>query len=180
MKTQINLKYIFITLLTVAGTWLIHEFAHWSMGELLGYNMKMTLNTAGLIDGSYEQVWEKLLVSAAGPIVTIAQALICWILIMKRPNQYLFPLVFTPFYFRTLASAMNLINLNDEGRVSEAMGIGTFTLPIIVSLFLFVLLYSASKKMYLKTSFIAWTTLLVMIFSSVIILSDQIIQIRLI
>ncbi|WP_421764381.1 hypothetical protein [Ekhidna sp.] len=180
MKTRINLKYLFIAAFAVAGSWFIHEFAHWSVGEILGYDMKMTLNTAGIIDGSYGYTWERLLVSAAGPFVTIVQAVAFWILIMKRPNQYLFPFIFTPLYFRALASFMNIINLNDEGRISHAMGIGTYTLPIIVTLFLFVLVYSVAKKLYLRKSFIAWNTLLVMIFSSVIILSDQMFQIRLI
>ncbi|WP_420317911.1 hypothetical protein [Ekhidna sp.] len=92
---------------------------------------------------------------------------------MKRPNQHLFPFLFVPFYFRLLASGMNFINLNDEGKVSAALGIGTFTIPIIVSLFLFVLVYNATRKLYFKQSFIAWTTLITMLFSSILILSDQ-------
>ncbi|WP_420317912.1 hypothetical protein [Ekhidna sp.] len=71
MKTPINLKYILSVLSAVIFTWLIHEFAHFSTGEVLGYQMKMTLNSAGTLSNGYTKEWHQLLVSFASPFITI-------------------------------------------------------------------------------------------------------------
>ncbi len=173
MKTQISIQYIFITLAVVLFTWLLHEFSHWFMGVLLGYDMAFTLNSAYPIQGSYDEQWHQNLISAAGPFVTLAQAIICFFLLVRRPVYKLFPFLFVPFYMRLLASGMNFINLNDEGRISHDMGIGTFTIPLVVTSVLFLLVLIISRKWALSKKFIIWTTVLVMLFSSVIILADQ-------
>ncbi|MEP1306958.1 MAG: hypothetical protein ABJM22_13745 [Balneola sp.] len=68
---------------------------------------------------------------------------------------------------------MNFINVNDEGKVSEYLGIGTFTLSIIVIALLFYLVYLISKEYSLKWKFQLVTYLIVAITSSLLILSDQ-------
>ncbi len=178
MKTQISIQYIFITLVAVLLTWLLHEFSHWFMGVLLGYEMGFTLNSAFPIQGNYNQQWHQHLISAAGPIVTIAQAIVCFFLVVRRPVYKLFPILFVPFYMRLLASGMNFINLNDEGRISSDLGVGTFTIPVLVTSLLFLLVLIIARKWALSKSFIFWTALLVMIFSSILILVDQAYSIR--
>lgn len=178
MKTELSIKYILITFGAVILTWILHEFSHWFMGELLGYDMKFTLNSASPVSGNYDNNWHATLISAAGPIVTCIQATIIFFLLTKRPLPELFPFLFIPFYMRLVASGMNFINLNDEGRISNELGIGTFTIPLIVSALLFVLVLMISKKWAFSKRFIIWTTILTIIFSSILILADQALKMR--
>ncbi len=171
--------YLFWVALAVAFTWLIHELGHWMAGTLLGYEMKMTLNQAGLVEGGYTPAWHSLVVTAAGPVVTILQACIVFAIFRKTSNVALYPLLFVPFYMRLLAGAINFIHLNDEGKLSLALGVGTYTLPALVSLALLTLVIKASRRAAFRTKFQVGTTLSVMLFSSILILLDQYLKIRL-
>ena len=175
---KITIKYIVITLFAVAATWILHEFAHWATGELLGNNMAMTLNGGYPIIGEYKEGWHKMAVDIAGPAITIIEALIAWLLIKNKNLIMLFSFLTTCFYMRLLAAGMNAINLNDEGRISNELGLGTFTIPILVSAFLFILMYDVSKSKHLTAKFITITFLLIMVFSSILILTDQALKVR--
>ena len=165
--------YSIVVLAAVISTWLLHEFAHWCAGELLGNPMIMTLNTCYPATGRYEHPWHEHVISAAGPMVTLLQAFIFYRLIKKQPGKLLFPFLLTCLYMRALAGMMNLIHLNDEGRISKALGIGSFTIPFLMFGILFYLVYDVVGKKEFSGKRIALTVLLIMIFSSGIILSDQ-------
>jgi hypothetical protein len=110
----------------------VHEFAHWLAGTLLGYEMKMTLNAVTPASGKYQSTAHAVLVGAAGPAFTIMQALGAAWLIVKTGNRYLYPLLFGAAFMRVMAFAVSFFNRNDEARISEWLGIGWFTLPAIV------------------------------------------------
>jgi hypothetical protein len=80
---------------------------------------------------------------------------------------------------RALAGFMNIINLNDEGRISKGLGIGVFTLPVLVVAPLLFLVYDIVVTKKIKTKTVGMTVFLIMIFSSIIILSDQVFKIQL-
>lgn len=168
-----NVKYILATLIAVAATWMIHEFSHWITGELLGNDMVMTLNACYSKTGEYIQHWHSTVTSAAGPMVTLIQAIVVYYLLKVRSSLYLFPFLLTCLYMRFLAGAMNFINPNDEGRVSLDLGLGTFTLSIVIVAVLSYLTYDTIRTKGFKTKWIAATVFLIMLFSSVIILADQ-------
>ena len=176
----VSFLYVFITLLAVVVTWLIHEFAHWCTGEILENQMIMTLNTSYPVLGKYQHVWHEHLISAAGPIITLSQALVAYCLMRRNSSIYVFPFLLTCLYMRTLAGIMNMINLNDEGRISNATGLGSFTIPFVIFGILFYLVYRIVQERKLKARFILITTLLIMLFSSALILSDQFFKIILI
>ena len=167
--------------MAVSFTWILHEFAHWLTSELLGYETIMRLNGTSIENGENPTIWHQTIVSAFGPIITIIQATIIFLILKSRSwNKYLYPLLFTAFYMRLLAGLMNIVNPNDEGRISVYLEIGIFTLPIIVSGTLFFMVYSVSKKHNLSWKFQLATTITVMIASSILILSDQFFGIRII
>ena len=62
---------------------------------------------------------------------------------------------------------------NDEGRVGQFLGIGTFILSIIISGILFFLLYKISGKHELNWKFQFWTTIIIISASSLLIFLDQ-------
>ncbi len=176
---KITLKYILAVIGAVIFTWLIHEFAHWFTSISLGYESIMRLNSVSYLDGENPTDWHRMIVSAAGPIVTILQAIVTFLFLRSQNwNKYIYPLLFTAFYMRFLAGQMNIINPNDEGRISAFLGIGTYTLPIVVCGFLFYLVYAISRKYKLDWKFQLATTLIVMFASSILILSDQFFGIR--
>ncbi len=170
---KITFKYFLIILVAVIFTWIIHEFAHWFTAKLLGYESIMKLNGTFYADGENPTEWHKIIVSASGPIITILQGFVAFLFLKRKWNIYLYPLLFIAFYMRFLAGLFNFINLNDEGRISVFLGIGTFTVSLIVSGFLFYMVYKISKTYNLNWKFQLLTTLFVMLTSSILILSDM-------
>ncbi len=85
----------------------------------------------------------------------------------------MFPFLLTCLYMRSLAGVMNFINLNDEGRISRDWGLGAFTLPFLIFGILFYRVYSIATTKEYEAKFITMTTLLIMLFSSILILSDR-------
>ena len=172
-QTGISFKYILVALAAVLFSWFVHELAHWATGEALGIDMAMTLNKSYSKSNGYSAGWQEMIISAAGPFITIVQAFLFYFLLRRNGSNLLFPFLLTPLYMRTLAGVMNFINLNDEGRISRDLGIGPLTLPLIVFALLFFLVYRRSSQNEYTGKFITTTVLLIMLFSSVLILVDQ-------
>ncbi|HEA22380.1 MAG TPA: hypothetical protein ENH87_15880 [Pricia antarctica] len=176
---SVTFNYITAISGAVIFTWILHEFTHWITSESLGYESILRLNSVSAADGQQRTDWHKMYISASGPIITILQAIFAFkVLRTKGWNKFIYPILFTPLYMRSLAGAMNLINPNDEGRISDFLGIGLFTLSIIVCGLLFFLVFKTSRKYGLNWKFNFWTTIVIMAVSSIIILSDQFIGIR--
>lgn len=177
---KISKQYIAIFAIAVFVTWTLHELAHWVVGECLGYTMGMTLNSSYPISGHFLQNWHYYLVSAGGPIFTLSEALLIFVLMTKRKRILLYPFLFTCFYMRLFATIISFRHPNDEARISTALDIGKFTLPIISSIILFVLVYKITTSYRLSTKF-NWANLgLTIFFSSIIILTDMYFKVRLI
>ena len=169
-----TLVYAGVILFIVCFSWLTHELAHWLAATALGYEAIMTLNTVYLKSGDYQKDWHWILVSAIGPLITILQAGIAYLWLSKKGwNGNLYPFIWIAFYTRVLAGVMNLFNLNDEGRISHFLGIGDFTLSIVVSAFLGLLVFKISKKYKPGWKYQLMTILLIMLFSSMLILGNQ-------
>ena len=171
--TRITFKYILTAKGVVLITWLIHELAHWAASELLGYDSIMRLNATGFINGKEVTEGHHQIVSAAGPIITILQGIIAFLVLKKHWSKTAYLFLFTAFYMRFLAGVLNYIQPNDEGRISLYFGIGLYTLSILVSGFLFFLVYQISKKYQLTKKFHLITYIIITILTSIVILTDQ-------
>lgn len=178
-KTAFTAGYILAAAGAVFITWLLHEFAHWAVSEWwFGYETVLTLNSAYPVAGKHEEAWHSIVISAAGPLITLGQAVVVFGLLKQKWNKVLYLFLFIPFYMRLLAGLMNVINLNDEGRISSYLNLGTFTMPLIISAGLFLMVYRISKKYKLDWKFQTITIGFVMLASSVLILADQFFGIR--
>lgn len=178
---KITTKYSLITLIAVFLTFFFHEFSHWITGELLGYKMTMRLNYVSLTNGGEcKEFWEKNLISAAGPIFTIIQGIIFYLIMKKYKNINIYPFLFLPFFMRLLAFSVSFISPNDEARISRDLGIGTYTLFIIVCLFLGILVYKISKKYLIDMKFQLINMVLTSIFITLIVLGDNFFKIKII
>ena len=180
INQKITFNYVIACLIAVLFTWILHEFTHWATSELLGYESIMRLNSVSPIADQNPTDWHKIYISASGPLITIIQALIVFMLLRKTWTKWLYPFLFTPFFMRFLAGGMNAMNPNDEGRISEFFGLGLYTISILVSLLLFFLVYKTSKRYQLKKPFHLWTVLIILVLSSALIMADQLFKIRII
>jgi hypothetical protein len=170
---SISYKYIVLTGISVILTWLLHEFSHWSMGSLLGNKMIMTLNQSFPVSGEYKEDWHYQLISAAGPIVTIMEAVVIYLIMKHRHKAILYSTLFACFMCRFGATLLTFRNPNDEARISQYFGFGTFTLPVIVTLFLLILLVATSLKYKFSLRFIVLNFFLVTFFISCIVAADK-------
>jgi hypothetical protein len=168
-----NLQYVLAAALAVFLTSLFHELAHWVTGELLGNRMAMNLNAAYPVSGEYLQPWHAHVITAAGPIFTVLQAFVFYLLTRKYKHKFLYLFLFTPLIMRVLALFMNFLTPNDEGRISLALGLGLLTVPIVVCSILFLLTWKVSRQNGYSVKFNAVSTVLVIFFLSVVILSTQ-------
>ena len=173
----IDINYFFITGAAVLLTWELHEFAHWPAGTMLGYDMVMTLNTGYSLSAVKD--WHSQLISAAGPIVTLLEATFVFLIMRRYDLKLLYSFLFTCLYCRFFATLISVRKLNDEARISKFLGIGTFTLPLIMSAILFFLVYKISRQYYFDKKFNLINLGLVILFSSIIILTDQFFRLRL-
>jgi len=169
-NNQITFQYILMVLFSVLFTWVLHEFTHWTTSELLGYEAKLTLNSVSPLKGQKQTEWHQIYISASGPIITILQAIVVYLLLKTKGwNKLIYPLLFVPMYMRIMAGMMNYINPNDEGRISEFFEVGLYTISIIVSGFLFLLVYRTTKYFDLNWKFNFWTTIIIIAGSSITI-----------
>ena len=168
-----GLVYVLATAAAVFVTFLLHEATHWLTGVLLGNDMRMTLNSAYPASGSYLESWHMGVVSATGPLFTMIQAVVVYLLMQRNRSALLYPFLLTPFLMRLLALFMNFLNPQDEGRISQMLGLGLLTLPILVCTPLFFLTLRASQQRGYGWKLNAISVFLVIFFSSVLILASQ-------
>jgi hypothetical protein len=173
-----NIQSILITFFAVIGTWELHEFSHWLAGTVLGNQMAMTLNSTFAVNGKYLQGWYVLVVDAAGPLITVMEALICFLVLRKSKSLSMFPFLLTCLYMRALAGAMNIIQPNDEGRLSLWLGTDVFFVSLLVVGFLFYLVYQIVKKRDIPLKYVAIKLIWIIVFSSIIILTDQFLKVQ--
>lgn len=122
----------FHAVLFVVGiaTFLVHEAAHGLAGVALGHDMVVTLNSVrptGPVG-----VRDEVLITAAGPLVTVAQALLGWWWVRHSRAAWGFALVYSACFMRVLAAGISVVQPNDEAKISLLLGLGPWPLPLIV------------------------------------------------
>lgn len=128
-------------------SYLFHEFGHWIVGELLGNDMIYSLNYVFPKEGHYLHESHSLYVSMGGPAFTIILALIALLVLEKYSAIYFYPVLFFQFVLRFFSLVFGGFAQQDEARVSSILGIGTYTVGIIVLLILLLIVIRASYKL---------------------------------
>jgi hypothetical protein len=146
---------------------------HWTVGEMLGYKMGMSLNKAYPLSGAYREQWHYTLDSAVGPAITLIQTICFFLLIRKYHNRLLFPFLFGSFYLELLSGIMNYRHANDLGRISQTFHLGLFTIPVIVVAMHSFFLYRTICSERYSFRFVVWTFFLVLVFSSIWVLLNN-------
>ncbi len=140
-------KFYFWLFIVGFFTFVLHEAAHWVAGITLGYDMEARLNAVRAT--TFVLPFHKALIEAAGPLVTILQAFIAFAVVRRSRSNTAFAFVYVATFMRLLATVISLFHPNDEARLSMYFGLGTWTLPIIVSFGLLMLTWRASQRLAL-------------------------------
>lgn len=179
-----TLRLALTCVVAVCLTWLLHEGGHWAMGRFLGYPMAMTLNTAFPLANEV-RFEDSMWISAAGPIVTLIQAVVACVLIviwttLRRDwALHALPFLLVCCYMRLLASVVGIfLKPNDETRISLDLGWSKSTLPLLVVGFLAILLGIAWQKLRPRFYFVSNCLLWIMVTSSLIIILDNLFKPR--
>ena len=139
--------YAGFALLAVAA-YLIHEAAHWIVGAALGYPVSYGINS--VVSASPMTAGDRMLMSAAGPAVTVVTALIAFDFVMRRESLIGYAVLYFALFMRVIAAGVSVFNLNDEARISDMLGLGPWLLPCLVVLVLLIPTVIASRRLRLS------------------------------
>lgn len=178
MQAKLSLKYVLILIAAILLSCFFHEFAHWATGELLGNKMTMSMNTVSTVAEEYNEAWHREWVTLAGPVFTIIQAIVFYMLLKRSRNLNLYPFVFFPFVYRLFAGVANSFSPNDEGRLGLFLDIGLYTLSAVVTGFLLYLVIRSSKAMKIGFKFNLVSFLISTVMITIVVFADQYFKIR--
>ncbi len=122
-----------------------HEIGHGLAGKAMGYSVIIRSNHAGVEGGVYRSATDALIMSAAGPLLTVVIALIAW-RVALRGSKLAAGVVLAALASRLIAAVVSLNYPNDEARISMARGAGKGTLFAVVILLLAPLTGSVLRR----------------------------------
>ena len=147
------LRQIGLALIVVVVCNLLHEAGHLAAAKALGYEAVARINSVSITGGAAS--WrDAAMVDAARPLVTVLLAII-GVMLGKRGSTLGPTIVFAALMMRILATAVSVQAPNDEARISEALGLGIWTLPALVVGLLAVLTAFSARR-----SGVGWAWLL--------------------
>jgi len=144
-KILVRLYLLFIPI--AYFSYLFHEFGHWIVGEILGNDMVYSLNYVWPRDGHYLNESHNLYVSIGGPAFTILLAVAALLILEKYSTLYAYPVLFFQFVLRFFSLVFTGFSQQDESRISSIMGLGTYTVGIIILIILLLIVIRASYKL---------------------------------
>lgn len=147
-KILVRLYLLFIPI--AFFSYIFHEFGHWIVGEFLGNEMILSLNYAWPKAGHYLFESHNLYVSIGGPAFTVLLAVVSLLILEKYSTIYAYPVLFFQFVLRFFSLVFGGFSQQDEARISSLMGIGTYTVAIIVLTILLLIVIRASYKLKIE------------------------------
>lgn len=124
---------------------LLHEAGHWLMGAALGMDLKFGLNGVRYLSATAP--WQRALADAAGPLVTIVQAIVAYMVVRRSASLKAFAFLYAAAFMRMVAGLVSVMHPNDEARLSMYFGLGKWTLPVLVAVALIALAIQGSRRL---------------------------------
>ena len=146
-NSRVGARFYCLFAAIAVATYLIHEAAHWVMGAALGYEVSYGINS--VVPGTAMTARDQILMSAAGPAITILVGLFAFILVMRRQSLTAYAALYFALFMRVVAAGVSVFNLNDEARISDMLGWGQWALPGVVILVLLIPTIIASRHLQL-------------------------------
>ena len=152
-RNRVDARFYIALVIAAVITFAVHEAAHWAAGVALGHDMVISLNGVAGGPGVELPVRDAFIVTAAGPAVTVLQALVAFALIRSRGALLAYPFLFAAWFMRFAAAFVSVSHPNDEASMSLQLGWGQWLLPITTVLALLVLTWLGARRLRL-----GWTT----------------------
>ncbi len=127
------------------ASYMVHESAHWLAATGLGIDARFGLNAVRYL--SPTAPWQHALIDGAGPALTIAQAVLAFVLVGRSGSFKAFAFLYVAAFMRFAAGVVSLLYPNDEARISMMLGLGKWTLPVLVAGGLILLAAKGSKRL---------------------------------
>lgn len=122
-----------------------HEIGHGLAGKAMGIRLSSAPITPASRAVVFRSATDALIISVAGPLVTLLIALVAWPM-ARRGSKLAAGVVFAALASRLIAAVVSLNYPNDEARISMALGIGKWTLFAVVIVSLAALTVSVLRR----------------------------------
>ncbi len=149
-ESQINWKVALSFIPIAFFTYLFHELGHWTIGELLGNDMMLSLNSSNARTGVLIDDTHNLYISMGGPAFTILQALIFLLITIKTKSIYAYSVVFFAVFCRFFSIILGGFSQQDEARISSMLNTDKYLIAMIVLLVLFLIIWRCNRIMNLN------------------------------
>nr|WP_298931495.1 hypothetical protein [uncultured Erythrobacter sp.] len=114
----------------------LHEFGHAFAAKSLGYDVELTINKViSAASRETAPLLHLILIAAGGPLVTMILSVLAY-LARSRLGMLAPIIIFNALAMRVIAAIISISNPNDEAWISSALGLGTWTVPALVCVFL--------------------------------------------
>jgi hypothetical protein len=131
-------------------TYLFHELGHWTLGELTGNTMTLSLNNSAPRNGFFTNDSAALWSAIGGPAFTILQGLLFLVLTWFTRSVYAFSVAFFAVFSRTFSILFGGLDLQDEARIASLMHISKYLVAGIVLAALLLIGWKCSRLMKLN------------------------------
>jgi hypothetical protein len=159
-ESQIDWKVIIAFIPIAFGTYLFHEFGHWTLGEILGNDMTLSVNNSSPKNGSFIDDYGALWSAIGGPVFTIFQGLVFLLLTWLTKSIYAYSITFFAVFSRFFSIVFGGINLQDEARIATMLNWNKYFMAAIVLTILFLILWKSNQIMKLNKKAIGYFVVL--------------------
>ncbi|NMH88694.1 hypothetical protein [Flavivirga algicola] len=176
-ESQINWKVALSFIPIAFFTYLFHEFGHWVVGEILGNDMTLSLNSSNARTGVLIKEAHNLYISIGGPAFTILQALIFLLITKHKKSVYTYSVTFFAVFSRFFSIVLGGFSQQDEARISLMLNVNKYLIATIVLSILLLIIWKCNRIMKLNFKavgyFITLSTLVILLVIVVINLIDK-------
>jgi hypothetical protein len=159
-ESQIDWKVIIAFIPIAFFTYLFHEFGHWTLGELFGNEMTLSLNNSSPQNGHFIDDSDALWSAIGGPVFTILQGLVFLLLTWLTKSIYAYSITFFAVFSRFFSILFGGINLQDEARIAEVLDLNKYFVAAITLSILSLILWRSNRIMKLNNKAIGYFTVL--------------------
>ncbi len=146
-ECKINLKLALAFIPIAFLTYLFHEFGHWLFGELCSNRMTLSLNNAAPTSGHFTDGSAALWSAIGGPLFTILQALIFWLILSFTKSVYAYAFMFFAVFSRFFSIVFGGLHLQDEARIASMLDLNKYLPAALVLFLLFLILWRCHRIM---------------------------------
>ena len=177
-ESQISWIVVILFIPIAFITYFFHEFGHWTLGELFGNDMVLSLNNSAPKSGYFTDESIALWSALGGPVFTMIQALAFLLITWITRSIYAYSITFFAVFSRFFSIVFGDINLQDEARIASMLNVNKYIIAAIVLTILFLSLWRCNRIMKLNMKAIGYFTVLGTMAILIVIGVNELIKIK--